>query len=137
MLNIQRLSILVVWLVVFIYSGLIVPEMQFFGSSKDAFKQWFKQKLKKLLTMKDGFFNLSFQGSELIFEKKLSHLILKLIKLPVNYYGDLCVPEDELIPAMQGSPFYKCFSGLPPFSMITALLQAVTLTMTVMTHLIH
>jgi hypothetical protein len=27
-----------------------------------------------------------------------------------------CVPPDELIPNMMGSPFYESFSGLPPFA---------------------
>jgi hypothetical protein len=30
-------------------------------------------------------------------------------KVHSDYFGELCVPEDELIPAMQGSPFYRCF----------------------------
>jgi hypothetical protein len=60
-------------------------------------------------------FQLSFMGSELHF-KRLSHLSLLAYKVTSDYFGDLCVPEDELIPAMQGSPFYRCFSGLPPFS---------------------
>jgi len=37
-------------------------------------------------------------------------------KVKSDYFGHLCVSEDDLIPAMQGSPFYRCFSGLPPFS---------------------
>jgi len=37
-------------------------------------------------------------------------------KVTNDYFGDLCIPEDELIPAMKGSPFYICFSRLPPFS---------------------
>ena len=60
-------------------------------------------------------FNLSFQGSELHFEK-FEPPQPQSYKVTSEYFGDLCVPEDELIPAMQGSPFYKCFSRLPPFS---------------------
>jgi len=37
-------------------------------------------------------------------------------KITSTYYGNTCVPDNELIPAMQGSPFYKSFNGLPPFS---------------------
>ena len=33
-----------------------------------------------------------------------------------NYFGKTCVPPDELIPQMMGSPFFESFSALPPFS---------------------
>jgi len=60
-------------------------------------------------------FNLSFLGSELLYDK-VEPSQPPAYKVTSNYYGNLCVPEDELIPAMQGSPFYKCFNSLPPFS---------------------
>jgi hypothetical protein len=49
-----------------------------------------------------------------MFQQILLHLLAT--RLPVPIMVILCVPDNELIPAMQGSPFYKSFSGLPPFS---------------------
>jgi hypothetical protein len=91
-------------------------DILFFGSSKDAFKHWFRAEIEEAAHYEGWFvFNLSFQGSELNFER-FEPPQPQTYKVTSEYYGDLCVPEDELIPAMQGSPFYKCFSGLPPFS---------------------
>jgi hypothetical protein len=91
-------------------------DIQFFGSSKDAFRQWLRAEVEEAAHYNAWFvFNLSFQGSELIYENS-NPPNPQNYKVTSEFYGDLCVPEDDLIPAMQGSPFYKCFSGLPPFS---------------------
>jgi hypothetical protein len=91
-------------------------DADFFGASKEAFIQWFRAEIEEATHHEGWFvFNLSFLGSELQFEKT-KPAQPPSYKVISEYFGDLCVPEDELIPAMQGSPFYKCFSGLPPFS---------------------
>jgi len=91
-------------------------DIQFFGSNKDAFRQWLRVEVEKAAHYNAWFvFNLSFQGSELIYEN-YNPPNPQTYKVTNEFYGDLCVPEDELIPAMQGSQFNKCFCGLPPFS---------------------
>jgi hypothetical protein len=60
-------------------------------------------------------FNLSFYGSELHYLPTQPHESV-FYKVISEYYGEICVAEEDLILAMQGSPFYRCFSGLPPFS---------------------
>jgi hypothetical protein len=91
-------------------------DVLFFGSSKDAFKYWLRSEVEEAAHYNAWFvFNLSFQGNELLYDHS-EPPAPQSYKVFSDYYGDLCVPEEDLIPAMQGSPFYKCFNGLPPFS---------------------
>jgi len=91
-------------------------DILFFGSNKDAFKQWLHAEVEEAAHYNAWFvFNLSFQGSELVYEKS-NPPNPQTFKVTNEFYGDLCVPKDDLILAMQESQFYRCFSGLPPFS---------------------
>jgi hypothetical protein len=96
----------------------------------------FVQRLKKQLTMKHGLY-LTYHFKEAsLFMKSLSPHILKLTRSPVNFM-EICVFQTtSSLPAMQGSPFYKCFSDCHLFLTFTGLLLAVTTIMTVVTHLI-
>jgi hypothetical protein len=91
-------------------------DANFFGASKEAFIQWFQAEVQEAAHYEGWFtFKLSFMGSELHFQKTEPSQP-PCYKVTNDYFGDLCIPEDELIPAMKGSPFYICFSRLPPFS---------------------
>jgi hypothetical protein len=87
----------------------------FNNTDKEAFKIWFHAEVCEAAQHEAWFvFSLSYMGSELHYVPTEPYEP-PCYKVTSNYYGNLCVPEDELIPAMQGSPFYRCFSGLPPF----------------------
>lgn len=91
-------------------------DVLFFGSDKDAFIHWFQAEIEEASHYEAWFiFNLSFQGSELLCER-FNPPNPQSYKVTSDFFGDICVPDDELILAMQGSPLYKCFNGLPPFS---------------------
>jgi len=88
----------------------------FNNTDKEAFKIWFHAEICEAAQHEAWFvFNLSYMSSELHYVPTEPYQP-PCYKVTSKYYGNLCVPEDELIPALQGSPFYRCFSGLPPFS---------------------
>jgi len=91
-------------------------DVVFFGRSKDDFKHWLRSEVEEAAHYNAWFvFNLSFQDSELQYVQTKPPTP-QSYKVSSEFYGDLCVLDEDLIPAMQGSPFYKCFNGLPPFS---------------------
>jgi hypothetical protein len=91
-------------------------DLVFFNQTdKDAFKMWFHAEISEAAHFEAWFvFCLSFTTTDL-FESACtsSH---RQFHIKNNYYGSTCVPKDELIPGMMGSPFFESFSGLPPFA---------------------
>lgn len=92
-------------------------DLDFFNQTdKEAFKVWFHAEVCEAAQHEAWFmFPLSFETSTLLIVP-VKPWEPSCYKISSKYFGSTCVPEDELIPAMIGSPFYESFSGLPPFS---------------------
>lgn len=91
-------------------------DSDFFNQTdRDAFKVWFHAEICEAAQYEAWFvFNLTFEYSDLMEAASSSQNRQFYIKS--NYFGKTCVPKDELISQMMGSPFYESFSALPPFS---------------------
>lgn len=91
-------------------------DQDFFSQTdQDAFKIWFHAEVCEATLHEAWFvFSLSFMGSKLQYSASTSSDPCYQIKS--SFYGNVCVPDEELIPSMQGSPFYRSFSSLPSFS---------------------
>jgi len=92
-------------------------DADFFNQTdREAFKIWFHAEVCEAAQHEAWFvFSLSYMHSTLKYlpTEPYQPPCYKVIS---TYYGDECIPDNELIPAMQGSPFYRSFSSLPPFS---------------------
>jgi hypothetical protein len=90
-------------------------DADFFNQTdRDAFKIWFHAEVCEAAQHEAWFvFSLSYETCNLLEQNTDGP---PCYKIRSNYFGTTCVPEDELISAMQGSPFYRSFSSLPPFS---------------------
>jgi hypothetical protein len=92
-------------------------DIDFFNQTdNEAFKIWFHAKVCEAAQHEAWFvFSLSFQTSTLkLLPSRPGDL--PCYKIHSSFYGNTCIPPDELIPQMKGSPFYESFSCLPPFS---------------------
>ena len=91
-------------------------DLDFFNQTdRDAFKIWFHAEICEAAQYEAWFiFDLTFETSDLMEAASTSQNRQYYIKS--NYYGRTCIPQDELVPGMMGSPFYESFSGLPPFA---------------------
>lgn len=91
-------------------------DIDFFNQTdKDAFKMWFHAEICEAGLHEAWFtFSLSYIGTRLMAMPSSS--TETAYKITSEYFGSRCVPEDELIQNMQGSPFYHSFGCLPPFS---------------------
>ena len=92
-------------------------DADFFNQTdREAFKIWFHAEVCEAAQHEAWFvFNLSYMSINLR-DISTTPSAPPCYKITSTYHGNTCVPDDELIPAMQGSPFYKSFSGIPPFS---------------------
>lgn len=76
---------------------------------RDSFKVWLRSEIEEAAHYNGWFvFNLSFLGNDLL-EDKTEPPHPPSYTVSSNFYGNLRVQDEDLIPAMQGSPFYKCF----------------------------
>lgn len=91
-------------------------DLDFFNETdRTAFKIWFHAEVCEAALHEAWFtFSLSYVGSFL--EPDASSSTASSFKIVSDYYGHRCIPKDELIEAMRGSPFYESFGSLPPFS---------------------
>jgi len=103
------------WLYVLMWQFFPRDEDFFNQTDRDAFKVWFHAEVCEAAQYEAWFvFNLTFETCDLMEAPSSSRD--KQFYIKSNYFGKTCVPQDELIPNMMGSPFYESFSALPPFS---------------------
>jgi hypothetical protein len=74
---------------------------------RSTFTVWLKSEVEEVAHYNAWFvFNLSFLGSDLL-EVHQEPPIPHVYKFSSKFYGEVCVPDEYLIPGMQGSPFFK------------------------------
>jgi hypothetical protein len=85
-------------------------DVDFFSKTdREAFKIWFHAEVCEAAQHEAWFvFSLSYMGSDLHYVP-IEPYDPPCYKVTSTYYGNLCVPDDELIPSMKGSPFYRSF----------------------------
>lgn len=103
------------WLYLLMWQYCPRDEDFFNQTDRDAFKIWFHAEVCEAVQHEAWFvFNLTYETCDLLEDASCSTNKRYFIKS--HFFGKTCVPQDELISSMMGSPFFESFSLLSPFS---------------------